>query len=92
LAKEESDTPVVNPSAGSVVDEPVQDNPITTDITPPEATPLEVVDASQIPGVTVGEPAITPAQTGKPLPEQPEQTTPTQKPADTGPDLNQIAL
>ena len=89
LADEESNTPAANPDAGSVVDAPASDNPITDDTTQAETTPLETVDASQIPGVTVGEPEVTP-QTDEPQPEQTDTTS--QKPKETGPDPNQIAL
>lgn len=90
MAEESANSPVSNPNTGSVVGAPTNNNPITNDSTTPEATPLETVDASQIPGVTVDEPEIAPAPTDKPQPEEPAASP--QKPATTGPDPNQIAL
>lgn len=77
MAQEAANSPVINPSAGSTLENANDTNPITQNTSQAPAAPLETIDASQIEGVTVGEeepllpppPTTVPAETPQIIPD-----------------------
>jgi len=84
MAKEDSNV-IPTPAAGTTVDVPAENNPISTpaqDSSEPE--PLETADASQISGITFGD--STPENNQPQPPQQPPKSDPTTPP--TTPSVN----